>query len=324
MGMIKDFIDKGYIIPWKTLKVTMASMPYLLKIIVKHPIYLLKSNITSRPLLREYQLKASYEIPEYKPGMKYVKSNEKYLRPTHLCNPYAKEIIAMANKLGAFEKEPREYAEAVFNFVKNDVKLAFIPMDREVDTLRRGAGTCIHQLSLLIALCRAGGLKARYRLYSLAVVESIYQNQVAVSSLMKEWYDALGTFMLHGDAEIYIDGEWAVADPTYSPEYEAAMGIPHSKLGDSPFGVWNYPVEGTIMTLEGLPLGVGAAWNFMVKYLAPGENIKINLSLEKARKIGREVLKKNGISNYDRRIREVYKPKIPKITLEKSPNLVFV
>jgi len=78
------------------------------------------------------------------------------------------------------------------------------------------------------------------------------------------------------------------------------------------------------MTLEGLPVGVGAAWNFMVKYLAPGESIKINLSLEKARKIGRGILKKNDIGNYDRKIRQVYKPKVPKITLEKSPNLVFV
>jgi transglutaminase-like putative cysteine protease len=324
MGILRDFLDKGYIMPWKMLKITMGSLPFLLKVLVRHPIYLIKSNVESKNLKEDYYPKRTYEIPEYKPTMKYVRSNEKYLRPTHLCNPYAKEIIAMANKLGAFKKSDREYVESAFKFVKNNIKLAFVGMDREVDTLRRGSGTCIQQLSLLIALCRAAGIKARYRLYSLAVVEPIYQNQVAISPLMKEWYDAIGTFMLHGDAEIYVDGRWIIADPTYSPEYEAALGLPLAKLGDSPFGVWNYPVEGTIMTLEGLPYGIAFGWNFMVNWLAPGERLKINKNLDKAREIGRKILRRETPTKYDIKVREKYKMKIPKVTLRRSPNLVFV
>ncbi len=322
MKMLRDWMDRGYIIPLKMLKVTLNALPPLIKALVKHPIYIARSNRKADKNPPAYG-KPSYEIPEYEPGMKYCKSNEKYLRPTHLCNPHAKEIIALANKLGAFQVDEWTYANNVFKFVKENIKLAFVGLDREVDTLRRGAGTCIHQLSLFAALCRAGGLKARYKLYSLALVEPLYQNMVEASPVLKEWYDALGAFMLHGTAEVYVNGEWVVADPTFTPEYEAAMGLPLAKLGEDPLGVWNYPVEGTTMLLEGLPYGVGIAWNFLVNFLARGERYKIDRGLEEARKRGREILEELGKEEYDRMARERYKAKIPKITLERCPNLVF-
>lgn len=319
--MLREFIEKGYIIPWKMLRVTMGAMPPLIKTLIKHPVYIARSNREARKNVIENS--PPYKIPEYKEGMRYCKSNERYLRPTHLCNSRAKEIIAMANELGAYKEEPWDFANNVFRFVKENIKLAFVGLDREVDTLRRGTGTCIHQLSLFAALCRAGGLKARYKLYSLALVEPLYQNMVEVSPIMKDWYDALGAFMLHGTAEVYVEGEWVTADPTFTPEYEVAMGIPLAKLGDDPMGMWNYPVEGTTMILEGLPYGVGIAWNFLVNFLARGERVKIDRSLEKAREEGRRIIREKGLEEYDRSRREKYKAKIPKITLEKCPNLVF-
>jgi len=320
--MIGEWKEKGYIIPWKMLRVTLGAMPPLVKMIVRHPVYIMKSNAAAKKNPVEYD-PPRYEIPEYKEGMPYCKSNEKYLRPTHLCNPHAKEIIAMANELGAYKEDAWTFANNIFNFVKKNIKLAFVGLDREVDTLKRGTGTCIHQLSLFAALCRAGGLKARYKLYSLALVEPLYQNMIEVSPIMKGWYDALGAFMLHGTAEVYVDGKWVTADPTFTPEYEAAMGLPLAKLGDDPLGIWNYPVEGTTMLLEGLPYGVGIAWNFLVNFLAKGERIKIDRNMEKARQMGKKILEEMGEEEYDRKARAKYKAKIPKITLEKCPNLVF-
>ncbi|HEC87882.1 MAG TPA: transglutaminase family protein [Thermoplasmata archaeon] len=320
--MLREFREKGYIIPWKMLRVTMGAMPPLFKTLIKHPIYIARSNREARKNPVE-NTPPPYKIPEYREGMRYCKSNERYLRPTHLCNPHAKEIIAMANELGAYEEEPWDFANNVFRFVKENIKLAFVGLDREIDTLRRGSGTCIHQLSLFAALCRAGGLKARYKLYSLALVEPLYQNMVEVSPIMKDWYDALGAFMLHGTAEVNVDGEWVTADPTFTPEYEIAMGIPLAKLGDDPLGMWNYPVEGTTMILEGLPYGVGIAWNFLVNFLASGERVKIDRSLERAREEGCRIIREKGLEEYDRNKRDKYKAKIPKITLEKCPNLVF-
>lgn len=320
--MLREWKEKGYIIPWKMLKITLGSLPPLIKLIIRHPVYIMKSNAMAKKNPLKENL-PPYEIPEYKPNMPYCKSNERYLRPTHLCNSRAKEIIAMANKLGAFKEDDWTFANNVFNFVKENIKLAFVGLDREVDTLKRGTGTCIHQLSLLAAICRAGGLKARYKLYSLALVEALYHNMVEASPIMKDWYDALGAFMLHGTAEIFIDGRWVTADPTFTPEYEAAMGLPLAKLGDDPLGIWNYPVEGTTMILEGLPYGVGVAWNFLVNFLAKGERVKIDRNLEKARQRGRKILEEMGKEEYDRKTRAKYKAKIPKITLERCPNLVF-
>ncbi|KAA0013412.1 MAG: transglutaminase family protein [Thermoplasmata archaeon] len=320
--MLREWIEKGYIIPLKMLRVTLGALPPLIKMIVKHPVYIMRSNQMAHKNPPPPNT-PPYKIPDYEPDMPYCKSNERYLRPTHLCNSHAKEIIAMANELGAYQVDDWEYANNVFTFVKENIKLAFVGLDREVDTLRRGSGTCIHQLSLFAALCRAGGLKARYKLYSLALVEPLYRNMVEVSPIMKGWYDALGSFMLHGTAEVYVNGRWHTADPTFTPEYEAAMGLPLAKLGDDPLGIWNYPVEGTTMLLEGLPYGVGIAWNFLVNFLGKGERIKIDKSMEEARKRGRQILQEIGKEEYDAMKREKYKAKIPKITLEKCPNLVF-
>lgn len=324
MGKLREIREKGYIIPWKMLKITMGALPALLKAMVKHPVLIMKSNMQARKIEEQLKHELPYEIPEYKPGMPYYKENKRYLRPTHLCNSHAPEIIALANELGAFELEPYEYANNVFNFVKRNIKLAFVGLDREVDTLRRGSGTCIHQLSLMIALLRAGGVPARYRLYSLAVVKSLYENEVAASEVVKEWYDAMGAFMLHGTGEVYIDGEWITADPTFTPEYEAAMGIPLAKLGEDPTGIWNLPVKGTEMVLEGLPYGVGVAWNLLTNWIARGERLKVDISMEKARERGRKILQEMGEEAYDEMVRKKYKAEIPKITLEKAPQIVFV
>ncbi|HDN51282.1 MAG TPA: transglutaminase family protein [Thermoplasmatales archaeon] len=320
--MIGHWRERGYIIPWKMLRVTLGAMPPLLKMILRHPVYIAKSNLAARKNPIDYG-ELPYKIPEYKEGMKYCTANERYLRPTHLCNSHAKEIIALAHELGAYQMDDWDFAENVFTFVKKNIKLAFVGLDREVDTLRRGAGTCLHQLSLFAALCRAGGVPARYKLYSLALVEPLYQNLIAPSPILKGWYDALGTFMLHGTAEAKIDGEWLVADPTFTPEYEAAMGIPLARLGDDPLGMWNYPVEGTTMILEGLPYGVGRAWNLLVNFIAKGERYKVDRSMAEARRRGRAILEGKGSEIYDREQRERYKAKIPKITLEKHANLVF-
>ncbi|MEM1513452.1 MAG: transglutaminase family protein [Candidatus Thermoplasmatota archaeon] len=316
-----SWIEKGYIMPWRMFKNVIRTMPALAITMAKHPRLVIQQHRGEK--VKWFKSKPSYEIPEYKEGMKFCKSNERYLRPTHLCNSHAKEIIAMANELGAFKKDDWEYAESVFNFVKRNIKLAFVPMTGVVETLKNGCGTCVHQLSLFAALCRAGGLKARYHLYTLALIEPMYKAMVEVSPIVKGWYDAFGTFMLHGTAQVMIDGKWVVADPTFTPADEAAMGIPIAKLGDEPTGIWNYPVKDTEVFLEGLPYGVGIGWDFFVKILGPKEAQKVNESLERERKKGEKILQEMGEENYDRMVREKYKAKIPKITLEKCPNIVF-
>ncbi len=316
--------EKNYIMPWRMFKNVARTIPALLKGIILHPVTVIKANRMAKKINKKVvQADLPYTIPEHHEDMDYYDENRRYLRPTHFCNSHAPEIVAMAHDLGAYELPDREYAEAAFDFVKNNIRLAFVPLEGAVETLRRGSGTCLHQLSLFAALCRAAGLSARYRLYSLALVESMYDNLVGASRVLQHWYDAFGSFMLHGTAEALIDGEWVTADPTFTPEYEVAMGVPLAKFGDDPTGMWNYPVEGTMMVLEGLPYGAGAGWNFLVKRALPGEVMKINVSVEKARERGREMLAEMDRDSYDSSTRTGYRAQMPKITLDRSPQLVF-
>ncbi|MDD5778213.1 MAG: transglutaminase family protein [Candidatus Thermoplasmatota archaeon] len=323
-GAWRRIREKGYIMPWKMLVIVLRTVPALAKALVKHPVVLMKANRAARKYLSQVERPpVSYTLPPPRDGLSHGLADRRYLRPTHFCEADAPEIVALAHELGAFRFPDREYAEAVFSFVKNNIKLEFVGLDGAVATLRRGSGTCLHQLSLFAALCRAAGLPARYRLYSLALVESMYDSMVGVSSVLKDWYDAFGAFMLHGTAEVCIDGQWVVADPTFTPEYEAAMGVPLAKLGDDPTGMWNYPVEGTMMLLEGLPYGAGFFWNLLVNRIARGEVMKINMSLEMGRQAGRKKLADMDTADYDAAIRSSYRAQMPTVTLERSPQLVF-
>src|ERR1700690_1146168 len=64
-----------------------------------------------------------YAIPEYREGMRYCDSDEKYLRPTLHCDSHDPLVLAMAHELGAFQVSDREFAERAFHFVKEKLML---------------------------------------------------------------------------------------------------------------------------------------------------------------------------------------------------------
>ncbi|HDO19826.1 MAG TPA: transglutaminase family protein [Thermoplasmatales archaeon] len=268
-----------------------------------------------------------YEIPKYRMGMKYCQSDEKYLRPTLYCNCRAPEIIAMANKLGAFKKSDYEYAKDVFEFVKRNVILEFLPMDDVVDTLRRGTGTCIHKISLFIALCRAAGIKARYKLYAPIITEAWYEHLVGADPLAGRWYNAMGYFILHGEGEVYIDGKWVVADVGPTPERQAAQGIPITKFGEDSIGTWFYAVPNTITKIECLSKLTGRFGSYLsnifMKKLAPASFARINNSILQQIEKGKKILEEMGEEEYDEQARKKYKPRLPEVELIERPEIVF-
>ena len=91
-------------------------------------------------------------------------SSEPFLRPTRYADSRAPEIVALADDFRAETGSDWEYASAIFEFVCNhiDVCFDFPPQHGVVGTLERGFGTCIEKLNLLVALARAGGIRARY------------------------------------------------------------------------------------------------------------------------------------------------------------------
>jgi len=262
-----------------------------------------------------------YELPEYREGMKYCKSNEKYLRPTRYCNSHAPEVIALANELGAFEKSDREFAEAAFDFAKRKLTLEMLPMDGVEDTLRRGTGTCVHEISVFVALCRAAGIKARYKLYT-PTLSNEWNDTFLVDPLLKKWYNSMGYFMLHGEGEVYVDGKWFVVDVGPTPERQAASSMPITKFGEDSIGVWLNSVPGSEMHLESFPYGMDFLLRLAYK-IAPGTFDKINTGILEQIEMGRKIIEEvGGEEAYDEMIRKKAK-KVPRVELERKEEIIF-
>ena len=262
-----------------------------------------------------------YELPEYREGMKYCRSNEKYLRPTRYCNSHAPEVIALANELGAYEKSDREFAEAAFNFAKRKLILEMLPMDGVEDTLRRGTGTCIHEISVFVALCRAAGIKARYKLYTPTLSDE-WNDTFLVDPLLKKWYNSMGYFMLHGEGEVYVDGKWFVVDVGPTPERQAASSMPITKFGEDSIGVWLNSVPDSEMHLESFPYGMDFLLKLAYK-IAPGTFDKINAGILEQIEAGKKIIEEaGGEEAYDEMIRQKAK-KAPKVELERREELIF-
>ena len=275
-------------------------------------------NIYTRPI-------PQYTIPEYKPEMKSCTSDEKYLRPTLFCNCQASEIIALAHQFGAYQKSDQEFAEAAFEFAKRKVILEIIPLDDVDEVLQRGTGTCLHKISLFIALCRAAGIPARHKFFALTMLDNWMAPSIAHAPLMKQWYDAMGFFLLHGEGEAYIEGKWVTADVGAEPQRQAAAWLPITKLGEDSAGLWLFPIPGTTFQRESIPLGLGIPSQLLMKRLVPssvaGINIGILEQIEKGRKIIEDA---GGEAAYDAEARKRRKQMAPKTDLLKNQsNIVF-
>ncbi|HEV8711724.1 MAG TPA: transglutaminase family protein, partial [Candidatus Binatia bacterium] len=91
-------------------------------------------------------------------------SQEPYLRPTTYCDSHAPEVVALADEIRHRSGGDWEYAQAAYDFVRNEIAYAFEPEPHRgvVGTLEAGCGICVDQANLLVALARAGGIPARY------------------------------------------------------------------------------------------------------------------------------------------------------------------
>ena len=264
-----------------------------------------------------------YELPPYREGMKVCHSDEKYLRPTRYCNPRAPEVIALANSLGAFEKSEYEFAQAAFEFAKEKMDLEILPIDGVGETLRRGTGTCFQLISVFIALCRAAGIKARYKMYAINMIQAWRETMVDVDPLVKKWYDSMGYFMIEGEGEAYIDGRWVVAHVGPVAERQAAAGIPITRFGEDALGVWFFALPGTIMWLESIPPGLG--WGSrQLHRISPGSMERVNVSVQKQVDRGRKILEEmGGAEAYDAQVRSERGPKAPRVDLTPRDEIVF-
>jgi hypothetical protein len=246
-----------------------------------------------------------YELPAYTPDMPVSRSKEKYLRPTRYCNSRAPEVIALANTLGAFTKPDRDFAQAAFEFAKENMTLEIAPIVSVEETLHRGAGTCFQLITVFIALCRAAGIKARYKIFATHMIQAWREGTIDADPLLNKWYDSLGYFLLEGEGEAFIDGQWVVAHVGPTAERQASAGIPITRLGEDSLGIWFTAKPGSIMLLESQPVGLATGSRILHK-ISPGTMERVNVSVLNENEKGRRIIKDaGGVHAYDQRVRNM-------------------
>jgi Transglutaminase-like superfamily len=261
-----------------------------------------------------------YEIPPFRQGMKYCTSNEKYLRPTRFCNPREPEVIAMANELGAFELSDYEFAEAAYWFVKTKLLAEMLPFDSVSATLKRSTGTCYHLISLWIALCRAAGIKARYKQFSIMLPDEImnFEGKTQEEAMTADLFNR-GT--PEGEGEVFVDGKWTVGHVAMKPEIYARAGLPIPTFGEDAIGLTFALIPGTVKRFESIPLWLGIGMNTLM-WLAPAAMERANLVIKNQLPLGRKVIEEaGGRKAYDKKARE--RRLSPIIEVKEHSALVF-
>lgn len=323
MHSLRYIKDRGYI-PQKTyLKLMIGGSLSLIKVLLINTADLKKLRTIHGSQERYIRPKRHYNLPQYKDGMLCGVTNERYLRPTLYCNPCAPEVIALAHELGAYKKSEYKFAKAAFEFTKENLVLEICPMNPVEQTIKQGTGTCFHLITVFIALCRAAGIKARYKMFAMNMIEAWYDAIVEADPLVKKWYDSMGYFMIEGEGEAFIDGKWVIAHVGPTAERQAAAGIPITKFGEDSLGVWFFAIPGTTMYMESIPYGLGGATN-LLKKLAPGSMERVNISIQQQNKIGKKIIEDaGGKEAYDTKARKKLPPKSPTVDLSDKKGIIF-
>jgi hypothetical protein len=282
----------------------------LAKIIIKNPSVFTKLRVMGADEERYVRPPRQYEIPAFHEDMRYSTSNEPYLRPTRWCNPREPSVVAMANELGAYELPDIEFAEAAYWFIKTKMAFEICPFDSAGATLKRGTGSCYHLINVFVALCRAAGIKARYKNYKMRV-RGIEQDVLAADPMMQELFNAMGGVIAEGEGEACVNGKWTVAYVAQNAAASAAPGWPITKFGEDSIGLYFDALPGTVKRFESLPLRLGLGLKVM-KWLTPATMERVNVTVHKALAIGwQEIEAAGGIEAYDqkaRRKRELFSP----------------
>ena len=121
---------------------------------------------------------------------------EQYCVPTRYCQSDDPSIIALASSITVSAFSIYDKAVLIFEWVRDNIGFEFYynTVKGAMGTSQSGAGNCVDTTHLLVALCRASGIPARY------VQGDCYFNS-------GNWYG-------HVWAMIYVNNQWYWADAT--------------------------------------------------------------------------------------------------------------
>lgn len=281
----------------------------LSKIFLKNPASIKRMRVMDPDEKRFVRPPRQYDVPPFRKDMKYCTSNDKYLRPRWWCNPREPEIVAMANELGAYELPDREFAEAAYWFVKTKMWYEMYPFDSAASTLRRGSGMCYQLVNVFVALCRAAGIKVRYKKFDMRFRGIEQEFMIDVDPAMKQLWEAAGGVIPEAEAEACIDGKWETAYLGQTAAITGVSGWPISEFGESSIGLYFDALPGSIKRFESTPLKLGLSLKH-TNWLAPASTERMNARMMEIQLLGlKEIEEAGGIKAYNtmaKRKRELY------------------
>ncbi len=141
---------------------------------------------------------------------------EQYLHPTFFIDCDTLSVRKKSQEVIGSEIREREKATNLFFFVRDKIKYSlYVPRSSPEDfrasqILSRGEGYCVQKAVLLVALVRAADIPARLRF-------SKIRNYLTPPDLVEK--RGTNVFAYHGLAELYLEGSWIKATPTYDLDY---------------------------------------------------------------------------------------------------------
>lgn len=135
------------------------------------------------------------------------KQLEAYVQSTKYCDSESGEVKAKAEQLAKDVNTPGDAAMEVFQFVRDEFKFGFTPVDQKASvTLQGKLGWCVNKTNLQIALLRSLGIPARY--HQVALSKKSLEGIIS-RTLYKGMDERIG---FHPWCECFIDDKWIVCD----------------------------------------------------------------------------------------------------------------
>lgn len=158
---------------------------------------------------------------------------ESFLNPTYGCESDNKTIMELAKKLAGNQQDKEKIAKIFFEFVRDTIEFKVDPVVGALETLKRKSGACLDKSSLLIALCRAAKIPARYVLLTAQILP---KKKVDIQELP------------HVVAEVKIKGQWKILDTTLDQGMKSMFDIP--TFDDPKWWKKTSPIMGRIPEIE--------------------------------------------------------------------------
>lgn len=145
-----------------------------------------------------------------------LKICKKFCRPTFLCPSNSPEIKKLAKRIVNNSEPSEKIVEKIFLWVRDKIRWDVVKVVGIKRMFKRKPlrGNCTDKTNLFIALCRSLGIPARY---------------VFLYCSLKTKKKNLPKKLGHVVAEVFMNGRWIIADPTFGKHTKELVEI--SELG---------------------------------------------------------------------------------------------